>query len=180
MKASEPVKDEAGSMVLYMATIDSKTQFDHVCELVAACLSVLQVSKLVKSDRENLKVAARTISVSPGQVATFRRIACAIGLQTLSEIMKSSWPFFFGAYESNNNGDFHLDCRVRFPSIVGFKASEELSNVFHLLAIPLFARPHTGRKYADSFIEVLDVLCHDWWFGVMSSLTNGAGNVGGV
>ena len=179
MKAFKHVKNEAGEVVSYMVTIENKAQFDHVCELVSACLSFRQVAKVVKSDRENLKAAARISSVSSGQVATLARIACAIGLQTLSEIMQDSWAFSIGADESNNDGDSHLDCRVRFPPIVGFEASEELSNGFHLLAIPLFARAHTGREYADSLIKVLDVLCQDWRFRLMGSSTDGAGNMAG-
>lgn len=88
VKTFKLIKNKAVEVVSYMATIDNKAKLDHVCELVAPCLSFRQVAKVVKSSRENLKAAARTTSVSPEQVATLTRITCTIGSQSLSEIMR--------------------------------------------------------------------------------------------
>lgn len=60
MRIFAPVKNKAGEVILYMASIDNKAQFDHVCELVSACLSFRLECEVSKSDRENLKAVART------------------------------------------------------------------------------------------------------------------------
>ena len=93
--------------------------------------------------------------------------------------MKSLWAFAIGADESNSDGDSHLDCCIRFPPIVRFEGSYEVSNGFHLMAIPLFACAHTGQEYCDLVIKVLDVLCPDWWMKLIGSSTDGAGNMAG-
>ncbi len=84
-------------------------QFD----LVAAGLSFRQIAKVIRSDRENLNAAAKIGSVSHGEASCMTRIGCAIGLQSLSEIMKAHWAFSIGADEASEQGqDSHLDVRV--------------------------------------------------------------------
>lgn len=180
IKAFKPVKNEAGEVISYTVTVQKKAQFDHVLELVSASLSFRQIAKVVRSDRENLGTAAKIGPVSPGEASDMARIACAIGLQALSEIMKASWAFSIGADESNSDGqDSHLDLRVQFPALVGFEGGPAVVNGFHLLAIPLFALAHSGRVYCDLLIRLLDVLCPDWRMKLIGSSTDGAGNMTG-
>lgn len=93
MKAFVPVENEAAEVESYMVTIKINAQFDLLHELIAASLSFRQVCKVVKRDREILKAASKQKPFSPGEAATLTRVASAIGLQTLSEMMKSSWAF---------------------------------------------------------------------------------------
>lgn len=103
MKAFVPVKNKAGEGESYMVTVKNRAQFNHVRELAAASLSFCQVSKVLKSDCENLKAASKLQPVSPGEAVTLTRIAYALGLQTVSEMMKSSWAFAIGSDESNSD-----------------------------------------------------------------------------
>ena len=180
MRAFHEVKNEAGEVESYTVTIKNSAQFNHVVELASAGLSFRQISKVVRSDRENLRAAGKISSVSPGEASNMVRLACAIGLQALSEIMKKSWAFSIGADESSDEGsDSHLDTRIRFPSIPGFDFGPEIMNGFHLLAIPMYDLSHSGRQYADRMIKVLDALCEDWRMKLIGSSTDGAGNMSG-
>lgn len=178
-KAFVPVKNEAGEVESYMMTTKNKTQFDHVRELFAASMSFRQVSKVVKSNRKIFEAVLKLQPVSPGKAATLTRITCTIGLQTLSDIMKSLWSFAIDTDESNSNGDSHLDCRILFPPEVGFESSVEVSNGFQLMAILLFARAHTVQEYCDLVIMVLDFLCPNWRMKLIGSFANGAGSMAG-
>lgn len=180
MRAFVPVKDDAGNVLSYTVTIKRKAQFDHVLELVAAGLSFRQIEKVVRSDRVNLGASGKLPPVSPGEASNLARLACAIGFQYLSEIMNESWAFSIGADESNNDGqDSHLDVRIRFPPDVGYQGSAEVDNGFHLIAIPLSDRAHSGRVYCDLLVKLLDSLCGSWRMKLLGSSTDGAGNMTG-
>lgn len=92
MKAFKHVTNEFGEGKSYIVTIKNKEQLDFVRELVAACLSFRQVSKVVKSGRENLQAASKVPPVCPGEVTTLAGITCAIQLQAMSEVMKNPGP----------------------------------------------------------------------------------------
>lgn len=180
MKAFKPVTNEAGEVLSYTIHIKNKPQFDHVCELLSASLSFRQISKVVRSDRENLCASSKVGCISPGEASNIARLACAIGLQAMAEIMRACWAFSIGADESNDEGgDPHLDSRIRFPPIVGYEGGPAIENGFHLLAIPLFALAHTGRTYSGLVMKLLDVLCPDWRMKLIGSSTDGAGNMTG-
>lgn len=180
MRAFTKVTDANGEVLSYTVHIKHKRQFDHVVDLLAAGLSFRQISKVVRSDRENLGAAAKVGTLSPGEASNYARLAAAIGLQALSEIMKVSWCFSIGADESNDeSGDPHLDSRIRFPPVVGFEGGPRFECGFHLLAIPLFALAHTGQTYAELVMKVLNALCPEWPTKLIGSSTDGAGNMSG-
>ncbi len=90
MRAFKAFKDDSGEVLSYTVAVKKKAQFNHVLDLVAAGLSFRQIAKVICSDRENLDAAAKIGSASHGEASSMERIGCAIGLQSLSEIMKAS------------------------------------------------------------------------------------------
>jgi hypothetical protein len=89
--------------------------------------------------------------------------------------MRKCWAFAIAADESSDAGlDSHLDVRIQFPPIAGVEHSS-----FHLLAIPMFDRSHTGKDYADCVIKVLDALYSEWRTKLIGVSTDGAGNMTG-
>ncbi len=180
MRAFKAIKDDSGEVLSYTVAVNKKAQFNHVFHLVAPGLSFRQIAKVIRSDRENLDAAAKIGSLSHGEVSSMARNGCAIGLQSLSEIMKAHWAFSIGADEANEQGqDSHLDVRIRFPPVVGFEGGPAIKHEFHLLAIPLLDLTSSGRVYADLLIKVLSALCPDWRMKLLGSSTDGAGNMTG-
>lgn len=87
-------------------------------EIISAGRSIRQISKGMRSDCEGLCVATKPDTFSPGEPSSMSRFACAIGIQTMSEIMKTMRAFTIGAEESNKYGQAdHLDRRIRVPSV---------------------------------------------------------------
>ncbi len=104
MRAFKTVKDDSGKVLSYTVAVKKKAQFNHLLDLVAASLSFVQIVKAICSDCENSDAAEKVGSVSPGEASSMARTRCAIGLQSLSEIMKVSWAFSIGADEANKQG----------------------------------------------------------------------------
>ncbi|OAE20627.1 hypothetical protein AXG93_154s1010 [Marchantia polymorpha subsp. ruderalis] len=104
MKAFVPVTNESEEIIFYTVHIKNKLQFNYVIELLSTVLSFRQISKVVKSNRENLGTAAKVGCISPGEASNFSRLTCVIGLQAMVEIMRSCWALSIGADESNDKG----------------------------------------------------------------------------
>ncbi len=68
-----------------------KVQLKHVIDRVAAGLSFNQIAEVIRNDREDLDAATNISSVSHGEVSSVARIRRAVGLQSLSEVMKAHW-----------------------------------------------------------------------------------------
>jgi hypothetical protein len=174
----EYVNAEDGTKIMscYKVTISNPLQFDYVVSLLAAGLSFRQVSRVVLENRDRLGCASKTGCLSDGEASCFSRIACAVGLQILSDLMKKSWAFAVASDVSTDDfGNSHLDVRVRFP---GIQVGDDLLS-FHLLAIPLFDESHSGASLFDFFVTVFDALCQDWKDKLIGSSTDGAPNMTG-
>ncbi len=100
---AKAVKDDSGEVISYTVAVKKKVQFNHVLDHVAADLSIRQIAKVIRSDRENLDAAAKIGSVSHGEASSMACIGCAIGLQSLSEIMRAHWAFSIGALTRQTN-----------------------------------------------------------------------------
>lgn len=157
MRAFKPVKDETGDVESYTVSVENKAQFDLVLEMISAALAFRKISKVVRSDRENVCAAAKDVTVSPGESSCIPRIECEIEIQALSELMKIMWAFAIGADESNKYGqDAHLDILVRFPCMTGFEGGPDVKSGFHLLTVPLPALAQSGQTCAG-----LLMMCED-------------------
>jgi hypothetical protein len=139
-----PNEDDEGNVESYSVTVKNSAAYDNVTALVAAGLSFRQISKVVDSDRKHLQAAGKIGSIHCGEASHMARIACALGLQSISQIMRNCWAFVIAADESSKAGfDSHLNVRFQFPPIAGVEHSS-----FHLLPIPMFDRSHTGKDSA--------------------------------
>ncbi len=181
MPAFKAVKDDSGEVLSYTVAVKKKAQFNHVLGLVATGLSFRQNAKVIHSDRERISTRLRRLvrchMVKP---RAWRALDVQLVLQSLLEIMKASWAFSIGADEATEQGqDSHLNVRIRFPPVVGFKGGPAVEHGFHLLAIPLLDLTYSGRVYADLLIKVLSALCPDWRMKLLGSSTDGAGNMTG-
>ena len=175
MSIFQEVLDEDGNVQGYNFTIKNQEQFKHVTDLVGRGFSFCQIQGSVASVKESFKIAGKIGCVSQGDASNMARIACAQGFQLLSAAMRNSWAFSIGADESNNGGaDSHLDVRIQFPAIRGTE-----QNDFHLMAIPMHDRSHTGEEYASAVKRVLNVLCPEWRVKLIGTSTDGAGNMAG-
>lgn len=72
--------------------------------------------------------------------------------------MRDSWSFSIGVDASTNRfGHTHLDARSRLPPT---QLGKHIMS-FHLLAIPLFEKSHSGESFHDFMVYLLSSLCPD-------------------
>jgi hypothetical protein len=180
MKAFEPayVIERHGSKTIscFRVTINNALLFDYFVSLLAAGLSLRQISRVLRANRERLGCASKIGYVSDGGASSFSRIVCAVGLQILSDLMSRSWAFAVGRDVSTDAfGHSHLDVRVPFP---GVEFGDDVLS-FHLLAIPSFNEQHNGESLCNMFVKVFDSLCPGWTDNLIGSSTVGAPNTTG-
>ena len=175
LDAFKPVFEvsEDGSKVVtcYKVEIPNPLQFDYVVSLLSAGLTFCQISQVVRENRNQLGCVSKTGCLSDGKALCFSCIVYAVGLQILSNLMKASWAFPVATDGSTNDfGNSHLDVQVRFP---GIEIDDKLLS-FHLLAIPLFNKLHSGASLFNFFATVFNAFCVDWKVKVVGSSTDGA------
>lgn len=175
MKIFQQVLNEDGDVEGYSFKIKNRKQFNFVISLAGKGFSFCQIEFAVATIKDSYNIAGTMGCVSEGDASSMVRMACAQGLQLLAVAMRNSWAFSIGADESNNGGaDSHLDVRVQFPAIDNVQ-----QNDFHLMAIPMRDRSHTGEQYASAVKRVLNILCPDWRKKLIGTSSDGAGNMAG-
>ena len=97
--------------------------------------------------------------------SNYSRIACAVSLQILSDVMSQAWAFSIALDCSTHQGMSYLDVRSR----VHIESS--IQN-FHLLAIPLFDR-HTAANMFVVLEKFLDALLPNWRKHIIGVSTDG-------
>ncbi|CAM6057545.1 unnamed protein product [Sphagnum tenellum] len=86
---SEPVSS-------YNIRINNFDQLWYVQRLLSCGLSFVQCAKMVSVSREELGHAAKIGCASENDVARIARIICALNLEMLSEMMRTSWAYSGG------------------------------------------------------------------------------------
>ena len=121
----------------YHVIVKNQAQFNLVVDYVRVGASFQMVSQIVQMTKDRMGLASIGCS-SEGKVTSYIRIACALNLQKLSELLASSWTFSLAMDMSTHLSTSYLDIRICV-----FKQGEIYN--FHLLAIPMF-RCHTGNE----------------------------------
>jgi hypothetical protein len=98
------------------------------------------------------------------QAARVARIACAVNLEKISELLCATWAFSIALDTSTVEYTGYLDFRVRVC------VKSEIENL-HVLAIPLRDR-HTGEVMFNAMADVLDKL-HEIWREEAIGVTTG-------
>ena len=82
-------------------------------------------------------------SDSDGGASSFSRIVRAVGLQIISDLMKTLWAFAVASdVPTDTFGPSQLDAHLRFT---GMEIGDDLLS-FHLLAIPPFNEQHSRES----------------------------------
>ena len=174
----EPAEDEQDSDLQtdgYRVILKNPAQFQLVVDYISVGASFRMASRILQmtGDRTGL---ASIGSANEGKVTAYIRIACALNLQKISEVMGSSWTFSLAMDMSTHMETSYLDIRVRLFT------GGAIHN-FHLIAIPMFSR-HTGEEIFVHAAKALDVICPNWRDILVSVSTDGerkmTGRVQGV
>ena len=159
----------------YRMIIKNPAQFQLVVDYVSAGASFRMASRIVQMTRDRTGLASIGLA-SEGKVTSYVRIACALNLQKISEVMASAWTFSIAMDMSTHMSTSYLDIRIRLFT------GGAVHN-FHLLAIPMFSR-HTGEEIFLHAVKALDVICPRWRDIIISISTDGerkmTGRVQGV
>ncbi len=133
----------------------------------------MQCAKMVLVSQVELGQAANIGCVSENDVARIARITCALSLEMLSEMMRTSWAYSVGLHASTDSfGVSMLDLRIRIP------VNEDIHN-FHMLAVPMFAE-HSGEEMFKLLSDSLSALDPDWKMKIVGITTDGATSMTGV
>lgn len=159
--------DDAGS---YIASIKNPKQFQLVIGLLGTGASFRAVVQSIKCMIETLETSL-VHSVSEKDVQRFARIACAVSLNKIRDILDHVWCFSVALDMSNHQSTGYFDIRVRV-----FVAGK-LHNL-HVMALPVFTR-HTALNLFRAFQRLFDVLCPAWRDKILSCSTDGENKMTG-
>ena len=156
----------------YSVTIKNPLQFQLIVDYLAAGLSFRQVVNVVNITRKHTGMA-KLGNVTIKTVSNYARIACAINLQRITNILnnKSVWAFSLANNSSTHYGKSYFDNRIRFHQ-------EGVLYNIHALTIPMFER-HTGELMLKLITDFFDVVCPLWRAKLVSVSTDGASSMTG-
>ena len=159
----------------YRITIKNPAQFELVVDYVSAGASFRIASRIVQMTRQRTGLASIG-SAREGKVTSYIRIACALNLQKILEVMASTWTFSVATDMSTHMATTYLDIRIRLFTGMAI-------HNFHLIAIPMFSR-HAGEEIFLHAATALDVISPRWRDVIVSISTDGewkmTGRVQGV
>ncbi|KAI2512514.1 hypothetical protein MHU86_1967 [Fragilaria crotonensis] len=112
-------------------------------------------------------------------VSKYIRVACAVNLHHISDILCRSWGFSLALDSATHQSTSYLDIRFRV-----FVKEQGTIVCLHGCALPMFDR-HTGEVMFDMVTKFLNVLCPDWKIRLIGVASDGAhdmtgGGVAGV
>lgn len=115
------------------------------------------------------------VSISSGCsefiAANYTRVACAIGLKIISELLEKVTGFAVDLDSSTLHGMSYLDVRARFTI-------KDVIYSSHLLAIPLYER-HTGEIMFQELVKFLNALHANWRDTLIGCSTDSARSMTG-
>ncbi|TMW64142.1 hypothetical protein Poli38472_014259 [Pythium oligandrum] len=131
----------------FLIEIEKRKQFDTIIQWINTSSSFRAVARLfvifgeatgnMSLGKPNEKMIGRCI-----------RHLVAINLCALRHIMRKTWAFSIMADGASHDSEGYLDVRMSF----GFNG--QLHN-YHLLAIPMQDRSHSGFNYSDLVLDVM-------------------------
>ena len=159
----------------YRVVIKNQLQWSLSIDCLYVGLSFCQASRALQHTKECSGMASIG-ACSDSTISKYARIAFAINLQKVYDLLEETRTFLVALYMSTHMITSYLDIRICLhlnrPGIV---------NV-HLLAAPVYER-HTAAVIFDTVAKALDVLCPSWK-DIIGVLTDGerkmTGRISGV
>jgi hypothetical protein len=157
----------------YNIRINNFDQLWYVQRLLGCGLLFVQCAKVASVSREELGQATKIGCASENDMARIARITCALSLEMLSEMMRTSWSYSVSLDASTDSfGVSMLDLRICIP------VNGDIHN-FHMLAVPMFVG-HSGEEMFKLLSDSLSALDPDWKMKIVGITTDGAASMTGV
>lgn len=182
MACFEDVADESEALEggqgldRYRVVIKNRLQFFLGIDYLSAGLSFRQATRVLLATKERSGMASIG-SCSDSTISKYARIACAVNLQKVYDLLQEAWTFSIALDMSTHMSTSYLDIRVRLHL-----NRHGIINV-HLLAVPVYER-HTAEVIFDTAAKALDVLCPPWKDTIIGVSTDGerkmTGRISGV
>ena len=155
---------------MYVVTIKTAKRFSLVVGCVALGASFRMETNMVQLVRDESGLSFYS-GCSELLTSNYVRVACAVSLQILHELLQSVAGYSLALDSSTLHGMSYLDVRLRLT------IKMNVYN-FHLLAIPLF-ESHTGENMFSVVVKFMDALYPGWRDILVSSSTDGARSMTG-
>jgi hypothetical protein len=156
----------------YTTTIKNPLQFELVIDHLSSGLSFRQVVAVYNSTKKRTGLS-KLGNISEGTVSNYARIAVAINLQRIADILadESIWAFSLANDSSTHHGRSYFDNRIRFHR------DGILHNV-HIMAVPMYDN-HTGKLMFDLITKLLTAMYPEWKKKLLGISTDGASSMTG-
>jgi len=156
----------------YTVTIKNPLQFELVIDYLSHGLSFRQVVAIYNSTKKHTGLS-KLGSISEGIVSNYARIAVAINLQRIANILadESIWAFSLANDSSTHYARGYFDNRIRFHR------AGVLHNL-HIMAIPMYDK-HTGELMFNLITKLLTAIYPDWQKKLLGVSTDGASSMTG-
>ena len=160
----------------FRVIVKKQLQFSLAIDYLYAGLSFRQAARVLQLTKERSGLASIG-ACSDSTISKYARIACAVNLQNISELLEKAWTFSVALDMSTHMSTSYLDIRLRFHL-----AACGIINV-HFLAIPVYEK-HTAAVIFDTASKALDVICPSWRDTIIGVSTDGerkmTGHISGV
>jgi hypothetical protein len=147
--------------------------FNLAVRYVSCGASFRQVSNLVGMTYEVMQDPLLR-SCPRELVSKYVRVACAVNLQRIKDLLNSTWAFSLALDVASHQSRSYLDVRFR---VFVQKTFWRVFNL-HIAALPIHDR-HTGEVMFSMISLLLDVLCPEWKTKLLGVASDGARNMTG-
>lgn len=160
----EPIEAD-NAIVYYRVHIKNIKLFMLVVGIVGLGSSFRLTARQVQCAREELALGYLD-GCNEAKVSSFVRVAAAVCLQKLSDILADCWAFSVAFDSSTVATTSYFDVRVRF--VKGTRLY-----CFHLCCLPIYGR-HTGDNLFETFEKAMNAICPSWGYRLLSTCSDGA------
>lgn len=149
----------------YRVSIKNMLQFSLGVDFLSVGLSFRQAARVLLQTKERSGLASIG-SCSESTISKYARIACAVNLQKIYDLLDKAWTFSIALDMSTHMSTSYLDIRIRLHL-----NKHGILNV-HILAVPVYER-HTAEVIFDTSSKALDALCPSWRDTIIGISTDG-------
>lgn len=171
-EAQAESEDEETSYTVTIPRSKAKL-FSLVTRYVSCGTSFRQTSKIISMTYEVMQDPILR-SCPPRLVCTYVRVACAVNLQRIKDLLSDAWAFSMALDSATHQSRSYLDVRIR---VFVSKRQWNVFN-FHLAALPMHER-HTGEVMFLMIVKLFDVVCPEWKTKLLGVSSDGARNMTG-
>jgi hypothetical protein len=155
----------------YLVVINKSKQFLLATRFVGRGMSFAMAADAVNDAKEVCDIP-KLGACSDFLVSSYARVACALSIEHISQVLCSKWAFSV-AFDASTDlqQTSWVDVRIRYYQ------NSALENL-HLITLP-FAGRHTGLATFDMFVKLFDAVCPLWKDKLIGCSTDGAANMTG-